>query len=72
MTYYFHPGAEAEHLEAIAFFESRQRDLGAAYLNEFESLITEVIHSPGRYRIERKPHELRLPSRETKDSPHKY
>jgi hypothetical protein len=55
VTYYFHPGAEAEHLEAIAFFESRQRDLGAAYLKEFESLMTEVIPSPGRYRIESKP-----------------
>jgi hypothetical protein len=32
VSYYFHPGAEAEHFEAIAFFESRQLGLGAAYL----------------------------------------
>jgi hypothetical protein len=46
---YFHPGAEAEHFEAIAFFESRQLGLGAAYLSELEELMTIVAHVPHRY-----------------------
>ena len=55
MSYYFHPGAEAEYFEAIAFFEFRQRGLGASYLAEFEGLMANVVHSPHHYRIERKP-----------------
>ena len=55
MNYYFHPGAEAEYFEAIAFFESRQRGLGASYLSELEELMANVIQNPQQYRIERKP-----------------
>ncbi|MGZ8947772.1 MAG: hypothetical protein ACXW1W_20390 [Methylococcaceae bacterium] len=57
MSYYFHPGAEAEHFEAIAFFESRQPGLGAAYLAELKE---RVAHAPHRYRIERKPNIQRI------------
>jgi hypothetical protein len=31
VNYGFHPAAEAEHLEQIAFYESRQQGLGARY-----------------------------------------
>lgn len=55
MSYYFHPGAEAEHLESIAFFESRQNGLGVAYLAEFEGAMATVVQMPQRYRVERKP-----------------
>lgn len=55
MTYYFYPGAEAEHFETIAFFESRQPGLGASYLLEFEMVMAEVITHPQRYKVERKP-----------------
>lgn len=55
MSYRFHPGAEAEHFEAIAFFESRQVGLGAAYLTEFEASMAQVAEMPHRYRVERKP-----------------
>lgn len=55
MSYYFHPGAEAEHFETIAFFESRQLGLGAAYLSELEALMVNVVYAPHRCRIERKP-----------------
>lgn len=56
MTYYrFHPGAEAEYLEAIVFYESRRKGLGAAYLAAFENTMLHVVDSPHRYRIERKP-----------------
>ncbi|WP_031436998.1 hypothetical protein [Methylobacter tundripaludum] len=60
MSYYFHPGAEAEHFEAIAFFESRQPGLGVAYLAELEELMANVVHAPHRYRIERKPNIRRI------------
>ena len=39
MTYGFHPEAEAEHLETIAYYESRGAGLGARYLAEFERLL---------------------------------
>ena len=55
MSYYFHPAAETEHLETIGFYESRQAGLGLMYLNEFEQLLENVVHTPYRYRIERKP-----------------
>ncbi|MBA2409803.1 MAG: type II toxin-antitoxin system RelE/ParE family toxin [Gammaproteobacteria bacterium] len=55
MSYRFHPAAEAEHLEVVAFYESRRPGLGIAYLNEFEQVMTHVAQTPHRYRIERKP-----------------
>lgn len=55
MSYFFHPSAEAEHLEAIAFYESRQYGLGTEYLAEFERVLDVVSQEPTRYRIERKP-----------------
>jgi toxin ParE1/3/4 len=60
VSYYFHPGAEAEHCDAIAFFESRQLGLGAAYLTEFEKLMKKVMLASHRYRIERKPNIRRV------------
>jgi len=60
VSYYFHPGAEAEHFEAIAFFESRQLGLGASYLAEFEELMANVVQTPHHYRIERKPNIRRV------------
>jgi toxin ParE1/3/4 len=60
VSYYFHPGAEAEHFEAIAFFESRQPGLGAAYLAEIEALMASVAHAPHRYHVERKPNIRRI------------
>lgn len=32
MSYVFHPAAEAEYLESIAYFESKQAGLGASFL----------------------------------------
>jgi hypothetical protein len=31
MSYGFHPAAEAEYLESVAFFESKRPGLGASY-----------------------------------------
>jgi len=60
VSYYFHPGAEAEHFEAIAFFESRQVGLGASYLIEFEGVMEKVVQNPHHYTIERKPNIRRV------------
>lgn len=55
MIYGFHPEAEAEHYEAIAFYEARRVGLGAGYLDEFEELMGRVIALPQAFRVERKP-----------------
>ena len=55
MNYYFHIEAEADHFEAIAFYESRQIGLGTAYLAEFEETMLKVLGKTHRYRIKRKP-----------------
>ena len=55
MTYYFHPAAEAEHLESVAYFESKRPGLGATYLTEFEKILKEVCKSPTRYAIKLNP-----------------
>jgi hypothetical protein len=55
VTYQFHPDAEAEHLESVAYYEERQPGLGASYLAEFESTLELVCEAPGRYPIEPRP-----------------
>ena len=55
MNYYFHPAAEAEHLETVAYYESKRPGLGASYLAEFENIMTGVCKSPHRYPIDKKP-----------------
>lgn len=55
MTYQFHPEAEAEHLENVAYFEERQPGLGASYLAEFEAALEQVCEAPSRYPIEHRP-----------------
>lgn len=53
MTYFFHPAAEAEHLETIAYYESKRPGLGAIYLTELESIIEHICENPHRYAIEK-------------------
>jgi len=55
MNYVFHPSAEAEHLESIAYYESKRPGLGVSYLAEFERMLVHVCESPQRYPIEMKP-----------------
>lgn len=55
MSYVFHPAAEAEHLQSVAYFESRSPGLGASYLTEFESVMELVCESPHRYPVEKEP-----------------
>ena len=46
MSYEFHPAAEAEYLESIAYYESKRPRLGASYLAEFERILVHVCESP--------------------------
>lgn len=55
MSYFFHPAAEAEHLESVAFYETRRAGLGASYLASFEAAMERVAEAPHRYRVERNP-----------------
>ena len=55
MIYQFHQEAESEHLETVAYYETRQVGLGASYLVEFESALDRVCEAPNRYPIARNP-----------------
>ena len=55
MTYQFHPEAEAEHLDTIAWYESRGAGLGARYLAEFERVMEQVCEHPHGFPIDRVP-----------------
>ena len=55
MSYFFHPAAEGEHLESVAFYESRLAGLGASYLAEFEKTMLRVCEAPQRYSVEKQP-----------------
>jgi plasmid stabilization system protein ParE len=45
----YHPGAEAEHLDQVAWYESRQVGLGARYLAEVGRTLRSIEESPGRF-----------------------
>ena len=51
MNYEFHPAAELEYLEAIAYYESRQPRLGALLFEEFEKAMVQVCESPMSYQM---------------------
>jgi len=55
MAYEFHPAAEAEYLESIAFLESKQSGAGVAFFYEFELKMKIVCANPELYRIECAP-----------------
>jgi hypothetical protein len=38
LSYFFHAAAEAEHLESVAFYETRRAGLGASYLPHLKQL----------------------------------
>ena len=60
MSYFFHPAAEAEHLESVAYFESKRPGLGASYLAEFERIIGTACEAPSRFPIEKRPDVRRI------------
>ncbi len=60
MTFSFHPAAEAEHLEQVAWFEEQQIGLGRRYLTEVESAIARACAAPRQYRVEHAPDVRRI------------
>jgi hypothetical protein len=42
VKYFFHPGAEAEHLAEVAFCEGQRKGLGARYLASFGAAMEHV------------------------------
>ena len=49
MTCRFHPDAEAEHLDAIAYYELRRAGLGVCYLVEFERVLERICETPNTW-----------------------
>lgn len=49
MKYRFHRAATSEHLDNVAFYESRQPGLGADYLAEFETVMAHICTTPDFY-----------------------
>ena len=62
MSYHFHPEAETEHLETVAYYEAQQPGLGASYLADFELTLERVCEAPNQYPIEQRPniHRIKL------------
>ncbi|MGH8475011.1 MAG: type II toxin-antitoxin system RelE/ParE family toxin [Methylococcales bacterium] len=55
MNYFFNPKARLEHLEHVAYYESRQQGLGARYLASFDAAMDKICDAPHRYKIEFPP-----------------
>ena len=55
MTCRFHPDAEEEHLDAIAYYELRRAGLGVRYLVEFERVLERICETPNRYPVAHPP-----------------
>lgn len=51
MNIWFHPAAEVEHLDHVAYYESRRAGLGAEYLAEFETLLETIQETPQRFPV---------------------
>ncbi|MES0492178.1 MAG: type II toxin-antitoxin system RelE/ParE family toxin [Leptospirales bacterium] len=55
MKYFFHPAAEAEHLEIIAYYESKKPGLGASYLEDFELGAASICDMPNLFPVDKQP-----------------
>jgi toxin ParE1/3/4 len=60
MNYGFHPAAEAEYLEQVAYYESCEPGLGARYLEHFQKALHRICDAPGQYAIARAPNVRRF------------
>jgi len=47
----FHPQAEAEMIEAAAYYESQQRDLGKRFLASVRNAIDNIVINPHLYPV---------------------
>jgi hypothetical protein len=55
VNYIFHAATRIEHLDHVAFYESRLPGLGCEYLAEFEAAAQLIVEGPERFRIEAQP-----------------
>jgi len=55
VSYRFHSAAASEHLESVAFYESRLAGLGADYLAEFVATMARVSAAPSSCPIDCPP-----------------
>ena len=55
MSYQFHPAAAGEHLDSIAFYESRLVGLGVDYIGEFEATLVRVCAAPMSFPLDSQP-----------------
>jgi hypothetical protein len=55
VRFVFHAAAEAEHLEAIAYYESVRPGLGASYLVDFERVMDVICRDPERFPLAEDP-----------------
>lgn len=60
MRVFFVPAAEAEHLQQVDYYESKQAGLGARYLAEVTAALAYISASPTRFAIVRRPSLRRL------------
>ena len=51
MKHRFHPAAEAEHLEQVAWLEQQQAGLGRRYLESVEAAIARACAAPQKHRV---------------------
>jgi len=61
MNYSFHPAAEAELLESVAYYESKIPGLGSSLIEEFEALANLIDASPTGWQIAHEPNIRRAP-----------
>ena len=61
MNHSFHPGAEAEFLESVSYYESLVAGLGGALIDEFDSLARLICESPKAWQVERRPNIRKAP-----------
>ena len=57
----FHPAAEAEFLESVGYYESMVPGLGAALIEQFETLAELIGESPKGWQVELEPDIRRVP-----------
>ncbi len=46
MKYLFHEAAEAEYMDAVDFYESRQPGLGRKLFNDIQTVIRQICENP--------------------------
>lgn len=49
MIHRFHPAAEAEHLDQVAYYESQQPGLGARYFAAVDSMLKRASRTPEQF-----------------------